>query len=97
MAQVRDRTQNVGTTLDFSLRAWTSLPEVAEEIAEWELVERLDFLYEWALEEMRLDRLHKQAEAGQMTEDQIEKFRDLVIVVSENRPIIERLQERYNS
>jgi hypothetical protein len=64
MAQVRDRVRNIDEALGSAKNAWKTLPEVAEEISGWEPVERIDFIYDWAIEEMKLNRLRRQAEPG---------------------------------
>jgi hypothetical protein len=97
MAQVRDKARNIDETLGSAEEAWKSLPEVAEEIPGWEPVERIDFVYDWAVEEMKLKRLRRQEKAGAMNPAQLERFRELENLVERNRPIIEKMRKRYNS
>lgn len=97
MAQVRDRARNIDETLGFAMKAWETLPEVAEEISGWEPVERIDFVYDWAVEEMKLSRLRRHAEADEMNQAQLERFRELEDLVERNRPIIEEMRKLYNS
>jgi hypothetical protein len=49
------------------------------------------FFEEWPLEEERLKRLARHAQAGDLTEAQCERYQDLLKLVEERRPIIERL------
>lgn len=97
MAQIKNTTRGIDTTLEHTTRAWAVLPEVADEISGWEPVERIDFIYDWAVEETKLRRLRRQAEDGLMDEAQIGRFRALENLVEQNRPIIEKLKGRYNS
>ena len=97
MAKVTDkRSKDIDSTLEWSLRVWRALPETAEEIEGWAPVERLDFMYEWPLEEQRLVELQEYAEREQMTPLQQRRYRTLEEVVAQNRHIIDELQERYN-
>jgi hypothetical protein len=96
MAQVRNRA-GTDAALEYSLRAWDALPGVAEEISSWEPDDRIDFVYEWPLEEQRLLRLHTQATSGRMTEEQLERYHELEDVVERNRPIIEEIKRAYNT
>ena len=94
MAQVTESTyRDIEQTLCIASEAWESLPEVARDIDGWDLLEQLDFIVEWPLEEMRLNRLAEYASAGRMTPQQLARFERLQHLMKQNRPIIEQLQE----
>lgn len=97
MVKVTKKTrQDIDSTLEWLLGAWGDLPKIAEEIDGWDLVERIDFLYEWPLEEARLADLRKYANQGMMDLPQDRRYRALEARVAQNRSIIEELHERYN-
>lgn len=98
MAKVTDkRSKDIDSTLEWSLRVWRALPEVAEEIEGWTPVERLDFLYEWPLEEQKLAELREYSEKGLMNPLQERRYRTLEEAVAQNQHLIDELQERHNS
>ncbi len=93
MAQVETSVhQQIEKLLDLLLWQWGRLPEVEREIDTWGLTEQLDFIEEWPLEEMRLERLERYAQQGALSADQLARYRELERLVRENRPIIHRLQ-----
>lgn len=96
MVQVTEQTRrSIDRILDRALAAWRELPDVAEEIERWDEIERLDFVHEWPLQEMKLAQLRAHAADGALDASQAERFRELESVVAENRPTIEDLQRRY--
>ncbi len=95
LIRTRRLREDVEWELRRALRAWESLPEVGTQIEGWDEVERLNFVHEWPLQEMRLDRLRSHEREGVMTEEQLERFRELGAVVERNRPIIEAILDRY--
>ncbi len=79
-----------------ALEVWRGLPEVAAEIAGWDEIERIDFVHEWPLQEMKLERLREYAGDDElMTEGQRLRYGELEELVARNRPIIEGLLDRY--
>lgn len=90
------RSKDIDSTLEWSLRVWRALPEAAEEIEYWTPAERLDFLYEWPLEEQKLAELREYSEKGLMNPLQERRYRTLEEAVAQNRHLIDELQERYN-
>lgn len=92
----REANESIEHILNHSLRAWESLPEVAEEISSWEPDERIDFLYEWTLEEQRLERLRKWARGtpGSMAAER-RRLEELEALVERHRPVIEDLRKRF--
>ncbi len=96
MVEVTKKTRNdIDRTLGRALTIWGELPEVAEEIEGWDEVERIDFVHEWPLQEMKLERLREYAREGTMNPRQNRRYRTLENLVEHNRPIIEELQQRY--
>ncbi len=89
--------EDVEWELGRALAAWSELPQIAEEIAGWDEIERIAFVHEWPLQEMRLERLRGYAGEGDelMTEEQRGRYGELEELVARNRPIIEGLLERY--
>lgn len=87
----------IDRTLKRSLAAWSELPRIAEEIEGWDEIERIDFVHDWPLQEMRLERLRGYAGEGDelMTEEQWGRYWELEELVARNRPIIEGLLDRY--
>ena len=67
------------------------MPEVEAEIDNWDPEDAMVFVFEWALEEMSLNRLENHAARGVMTPDQGTRYEDLKKLIVKNRPIIDRL------
>ena len=74
-----------------ALAAWEKLPDVEREIDAWDLTDQIVFVEEWPLEEMRLQRLAKYAQADQLDGAQQAEYARLLAIVARNRPIITRL------
>jgi hypothetical protein len=68
----------VDTMLDALLEAWRSLPSVAREIDSWDLIEQIDYIEEWSPKADWLDRLHRRAHDGQLSESQRSRYEELV-------------------
>jgi hypothetical protein len=65
MAQVTARARHeIDRLLDLLTWQWERLPEVEAEIDGWDLLEQLDFIEEWPLEEMRLRQLEQYVAEG---------------------------------
>lgn len=96
MAEMTQKTHSdIDHTLERSLAAWNELPQVAEEIGDWDEVEQADFVYEWPIQEAKLLRLRGYTREDALDADQAQRYRELESTVEENRPIIEDLQKRY--
>ena len=91
----KQKSRSIDSTLDWSLEVWRGLPEIAEEIHEWETFERLNYLYEWSIEEDRISELREYASEGVLESRQAERLRELERLVEQNRPILEGLLTRY--
>ena len=94
MAQVRNPAyQDIEQLLDLLLWQWQRLPEVEAEIDHWDLLDQLNFIEEWPLEEERLRRLEEYVAKGALTSKQLAGYEELKRLIAQNRPIIRRLQE----
>ncbi|MFL5201554.1 MAG: hypothetical protein ACJ8B9_05610 [Microvirga sp.] len=78
--------------LDRAIAGWEELTEVEQEIDGWDLIDQIVFIEEWPLEEERLRRLARYAQADDLTEGQRLRYEDLLRLVERQRPIITRLQ-----
>lgn len=93
MAQVeQQRREIIDHLLDTLEREWGRLPRIEAEITDWDYADQIDFLEEWPIQEDNLADLKERAEQRQLTQDQLERYEALQIIVADNRPIIERLQ-----
>lgn len=94
MAQISDRArQDVDWLLELALFQWQRLPEVQAEIDRWDLLDQLNFIEEWPIEEDRLTDLERLAAEGALTPEQQARYQALLRVVEAHRPILRRLQE----
>ena len=93
MAQVAPAThQRIDHLLSRSTAEWNELPEVEAEIDSWDQMDQIDFVEEWTLAEERLLQLARFANSETFTEDQQERYDQLLQVVARYRPIIVRLR-----
>ncbi len=86
-----DHRQRVDLLLGLSEEAWRELPRIEAEIDGWDLLDQLDVTENWALEEMRLNRLERCKEEGAMDAEQLVRFEKLKNLVANNRWVIERI------
>lgn len=87
----RTSQQQIDHELGRAEQSWARLPAVAEAIESWPEDEALDFLNEWSLEEDNLLVLKQRAAHGELTPTQQDRYRRVVEIVAQNRPIIVRL------
>jgi hypothetical protein len=93
MAQVTHSVhQHINLMLGILEDQWGRLPQVEAEIDGWDLLEQLDFIEEWPLEEERLRQIEKHRVEGELTEEQLARYEALKPIIARNRPIIRRLQ-----
>jgi hypothetical protein len=93
MARVTAATQqDIERMLHIACTAWESLPELEAEIDGWDLLQQIDFVEEWTLEEERLKWLERYRADGLLTTNQVARYNDLKRLVAQNRPINERLR-----
>lgn len=94
MAQTLTQVQrDIAWQLDWSLSRWGRLPDVEAEIDEWDLIDQIDFVEEWTLEEERLQQLERHAAEGVMTPEQSTRYEELQGLVAKHGPIIRHLRE----
>ena len=84
--------QDIERLLDHLTWQWQRLPEVEAEIDQRDLLEQVDFIEEWPLEEDRLKRLEQYVAKGALTPEQLARYEELKRLVEQNRPIIRQLQ-----
>jgi hypothetical protein len=69
MVQVDRATRaDIDHLLKWAVASWEELTEVEREIDTWDLIDQIVFIEEWPLEEERLRRLAKHAQANDLTE-----------------------------
>lgn len=77
--------------MELSTASWAEISEMAREIETWDFDSRLTYLAELPLEEDRLARLTRHAAGGQMDDAQTGKYRELLRLVREHRPLLDRI------
>ena len=94
MAQVTELVhRRIQELLDLLTWQWQRLPEVEAEIDRWDLLDQLNFIEEWPLEEERLKRLEEYLIDGALTQEQLAQYEHLKGIMAQNQPIIRRLRE----
>lgn len=78
--------------LDLSIAAWKELPEVAEEVHEWDFDSQISYLADWGAQEERLLALERRFEQGEMDTRQAAKYARLKQTVREAWPVLARLR-----
>jgi hypothetical protein len=69
------------------------MPEIEQEIDQWDLLDQLHFTEEWPLEEQRLEMLDEYAIQGSLTPEQMARYHHLKQLVAEYRPIVRRIRD----
>ncbi len=83
--------ERIDPYLDYLFREWEYVPELAREWAEWDELDRLDYVVEWPIREDRLHELAQWAEQGLLTPEQRARYDMLLRLVSRHRPVLEAL------
>lgn len=91
MAQVTSGNR-IDTILNALLDAWRSLPAVAREIDSWDLMEQIDYLEEWAPKVDWLERLHRMARGGLLSESQRSRYEELLQLERDYRDLLTQLR-----
>jgi hypothetical protein len=92
VAEVTDRvSQDVERLLAWLTLEWERVPQVAQEIDQWDLMEQLHFTEEWPLEEDRLLTLQRYAARGVLSADQRARFEALQRIIARHRPILQQI------
>ena len=86
-----DISARIDNYLTYLLNVMDYLPEIDAEWDTWDDIQQLDFVFEWDIKRDRLSQLEDWAEQGLMTADQRERFRRLLDVMDDRRPILDRL------
>ncbi|MEA2524687.1 MAG: hypothetical protein QOF01_3744 [Thermomicrobiales bacterium] len=77
--------------LDYLLREWRAIPQVAQEWDEWDELDRLVFVVEWPLRVDRLMRLDYWAGLHALTPLQQARYGELLDLIELHRPTLDRL------
>ena len=93
LAPRRDLHEWIEDYLDYLIREWESIPELAAEWDEWDRESRLTFIFNWGVPADRLHQLKQWAEQGALAPNQRERYDRLLTLVAEHRSTLERLLE----
>ena len=94
MAQVRHRSkiqEQADDYLTYLIREWQAVPRLATEWTSWDDLDQLDFVVEWPIREDRLQQLQQWAEQNFLTSAQCTRYEELLRLVAQYRPTLERL------
>ena len=94
MAQVKPDTQfanRVNNYLDYLINEWEGVPDLAAEWDEWDEWSKFSFVMDWPIREDRLHQLKEWAEQGLLTPAQRARYDDLLKLVAEHRPTMDKL------
>ncbi len=83
--------QWVNDYLDYLFMEWEQLPELAAEWDDWDDLSRLPFVLNWGVPADRLAQLHAWAADGLLTPTQRGRYHQLLQLIANNRPTLERL------
>jgi hypothetical protein len=94
MAQVTESSitrERIDRLLDYLVGEWQAIPAIAAESSAWDDIDRLHFDLDWPVKEDYLATLRDWAEQGFLDRDQAARFRQLVALIDQHRPTLERL------
>ncbi len=77
--------------LDYLLAQWEGVPALAAEWSDWDTESRLTFAWNWAVPRDRMHQLEQWATQGVLTPEQCVRYEQLLALVAQNRPTLERL------
>jgi hypothetical protein len=77
--------------LAYLFNVMNDLLEIDAEWDTWDDIQQLDFVFEWDIKRDRLSQLEDWAKQGLMTADQRERYRRLLDIMNDRRPILDRL------
>ena len=77
--------------LEYALREWRAVPEYVGEFDSWDPIQQLAFVHEWAIRESALAVLTDYSKQGLLTPEQRVRYDELLRLVQQHRPILERL------
>ncbi len=79
--------------LDYLLEEWLAIPEIVSTWESWEEPDRLDFVIEWPIREIRLKLLREWNDEGQLSAQQRQQFEELERLIQRHRAAVDRLLE----
>jgi hypothetical protein len=77
--------------LTYLVDVMDELPEIDAEWDTWDDIQQLDFVIEWDIKRDRLFQLEQWDKLGLLTVDQRRRYRRLLDLMNERRPILDRL------
>jgi hypothetical protein len=83
-------TENAEFHLDYLFERWSNLPEL-DEFEAWDLLDQLDFIFEWAIPADFFDRLSAIQAAGNLTEAQECRYQELLRLMAEKQPLLDEI------
>lgn len=83
--------ERIDAYLTYSIKEWGAIPEIADEWNEWSDGDRLEFALEWPIRDDRLAQLTSWAKQGLLGPEQRGRYERLLILVSAQRPTLDRL------
>ncbi len=96
MAQVsQDIEARIDHYLDYLSDEWADIPALASEWSQLSSFERLDFVLEWPIKEDYLLQLRDYAEREFLTPAQRTRYQELLKLVAQHRPTLEKLLADY--
>ena len=81
----------IDRSLDYSIEEWSEIPEIARKWSSWDERDRLDFVLEWPLSEIRLRELQTWAAQGRLSATQRKRFEELERLILRHRTTLDRL------
>lgn len=91
LAQRSDLAAWIEDSLDYLIGNWAGIPRIAAEWNTWDEPDRLDFVLEWPLREIRLHELQAWEAEGLLSAPQRKRFRELEKLIQRHRPTLDRL------
>lgn len=86
--------ERIDFALDYVAREWEGVPDLVQEWAEWEELDRTIFEHEWAIPESHLAYLNRWAEQGLLSPEQRARYQELLLLIARHRPTLEGLFAR---
>ena len=77
--------------LSYLIRAWAAIPETAAEWDDWDEHSQLVFVINWGVPQDRLHQLKGWAADGLLTPAQCQRYQELLQLIEQHRPTLERL------
>ncbi|MBI4504930.1 MAG: hypothetical protein HY691_05290 [Chloroflexi bacterium] len=93
MAQVApDVRERVGFLLHYLTEAWRELPQAAQDMVGWDLIQQIDYIEEWSSKESLLGELRHLLASAATSADQRAQYDELLRLVDKHRSVLERLR-----